>query len=107
MRLRYNAPPDMSELSASQNSETTWPPDLAEDRSLAGAMVGSNYQLIERIGVGGMGAVYRAQQIHPVRRLVAIKLIKLGIDTPHVVARFELERQALATLEHPGICRVY
>ena len=84
----------------------TWPPDLSEEHGLAGATLGGNYQLIERIGIGGMGVVYRAQQVHPVKRVVAIKLIKLGIDSPNVVARFEAERQALATLAHPGICRV-
>src|SRR5687767_5200982 len=97
----------MSESSAASPVITTWPPDLSEDRALAGAIIGQNYQLIERIGVGGMGVVYRAQQLQPVRRLVAIKLIKLGLDTPQIVARFESERQALASLEHPGICRVY
>jgi len=54
-----------------------------------------------------MGVVYRARQLRPVQRIVALKLIKLGIDTPQMVARFESERQSLAQLEHPGIARVY
>jgi serine/threonine protein kinase len=80
---------------------------LSAERSLSGGRIGGNYQLLEQIGAGGMGVVYRAQQDHPVNRTVAIKLIKLGIDTPQLVARFQSERQALASLEHPGISRVY
>src|SRR5436309_4963899 len=64
------------------------------------------YRLIERIGRGGGGAVYLAEQEEPVRRRVALKVIKLGMDTQSVVARFEAERQALAMMEHPNIARV-
>ncbi|MDX1962115.1 MAG: protein kinase [Pirellulales bacterium] len=64
------------------------------------------YQLLEQIGEGGMGSVWMAQQHHPVRRLVAIKLIKAGMDSKLVLARFEAERQALALMEHPNIARV-
>jgi serine/threonine protein kinase/tetratricopeptide (TPR) repeat protein len=71
----------------------------------AGALVGP-YQLIERIGEGGMGAVWLAQQTEPVKRLVAVKLIKAGMDSKQVVARFEAERQALALMDHPHIARV-
>src|SRR5262245_52091241 len=59
-----------------------------------GAMIGP-YKLLERIGEGGMGAVWMAQQQEPVRRLVAVKLIKAGMDSSQVIARFEAERQAL------------
>ncbi|HEX2862449.1 MAG TPA: serine/threonine-protein kinase, partial [Lacunisphaera sp.] len=70
-----------------------------------GARIGA-YQLLERIGEGGFGVVYRAAQEQPVRRTVALKIIKLGMDTRAVVARFEAERQALAMMDHPNIARV-
>jgi serine/threonine protein kinase/Flp pilus assembly protein TadD len=64
------------------------------------------YKLIEQIGEGGMGTVWMAQQTEPVKRLVALKLIKPGMDSKQVIARFEAERQALALMEHPNIARV-
>jgi eukaryotic-like serine/threonine-protein kinase len=64
------------------------------------------YKLLEKIGEGGFGIVYRAEQSEPVRRLVALKVIKLGMDTKSIVARFEAERQALALMDHPSIARV-
>ena len=64
------------------------------------------YKLLEKIGEGGFGIVYRAEQSEPVRRQLALKVIKLGMDTKSVVARFEAERQALALMDHPGIARV-
>ncbi|MEM1447586.1 MAG: serine/threonine-protein kinase [Planctomycetota bacterium] len=64
------------------------------------------YELVERIGEGGMGVVWAAEQREPVRRRVALKVIKLGMDTERVVARFEAERQALARMEHPHIAAV-
>ena len=64
------------------------------------------YRILERIGGGGMGEVYRAEQRSPIRREVAIKLIKLGMDTKLVIARFEAERQALALMDHPNIAKV-
>lgn len=65
------------------------------------------YRVIERLGAGGMGEVFRADQKAPIRRQVAIKLIKLGMDTKQVVARFEAERQALAMMDHPNIAKVF
>jgi len=65
------------------------------------------YRLVQRIGVGGMGEVWRAEQTTPFHRIVAIKLIKAGMDTRAVVARFETERQALALMEHPNIAKVF
>jgi eukaryotic-like serine/threonine-protein kinase len=65
------------------------------------------YKLIEEIGEGGMGTVYMAQQTEPVKRLVALKVIKLGMDSRSVIARFEAERQALALMDHPNIARVF
>jgi eukaryotic-like serine/threonine-protein kinase len=70
-----------------------------------GSMIG-RYKLLEKIGEGGMGVVYMAEQEQPVRRKVALKIIKLGMDTRQVVARFEAERQALAMMDHPNIARV-
>ncbi|HEY7087280.1 MAG TPA: protein kinase, partial [Tepidisphaeraceae bacterium] len=64
------------------------------------------YKLIKIIGEGGFGTVYLAEQEQPVRRRVALKIIKLGMDTQQVIARFEAERQALAMMEHPNIARV-
>ena len=71
----------------------------------AGTVIG-NYKLMEQIGEGGMGAVYVAQQEQPVRRKVALKIIKPGMDTQDVIARFQAERQALALMEHPNIAHV-
>jgi eukaryotic-like serine/threonine-protein kinase len=71
-----------------------------------GAVVSGRYKLLEVIGEGGMGTVYMAQQTEPVKRLVALKLIKSGMDSRQVIARFEAERQALALMDHPNIARV-
>lgn len=65
-----------------------------------------HYRLLQKIGEGGFGAVYMAEQEEPVRRRVALKIIKLGMDTKGVIARFEAERQALARMEHAGIAKV-
>ncbi len=70
-----------------------------------GSVIGP-YKLIEKIGEGGMGYVWMAQQTEPVKRLVAVKLIKAGMDSRQVIARFEAERQALALMDHPNIARV-
>src|SRR6266850_1507401 len=64
------------------------------------------YKLLEKLGEGGCGVVYVAEQTEPVRRRVALKVIKLGMDTKAVVARFEAERQALAMMDHPNIAKV-
>jgi len=65
------------------------------------------YKLLQQIGEGGCGVVYMAEQLEPVRRRVALKVIKLGMDTKHVIARFEAERQALALMDHPNIAKVF
>ena len=65
------------------------------------------YELLEQIGEGGFGIVYMAEQSEPVKRQVALKIIKLGMDTRQVVARFEAERQALALMDHPSIAKVH
>jgi hypothetical protein len=71
----------------------------------AGDRIG-RYKLLEKIGEGGCGVVYMAEQEEPVRRRVALKVIKLGMDTESVIARFEAERQALAMMDHPNIAKV-
>ena len=71
-----------------------------------GTVIG-RYRLLEKIGEGGMGEVWLAEQREPVRRRVALKLIKAGMDTSEVVARFESERQALALMDHPAIAKVF
>jgi len=65
------------------------------------------YKLLEQIGEGGCGMVFMAEQEEPIRRKVALKVIKLGMDTRQVIARFEAERQALALMDHPNIAKVY
>jgi eukaryotic-like serine/threonine-protein kinase len=71
-----------------------------------GAVIGP-YRLIRQLGEGGMGVVYQAQQIQPIRRDVALKIIKPGMDSKEVIARFESERQALALMDHANIARVF
>ena len=71
----------------------------------AGDRIG-RYKLLQQIGEGGCGVVYMAEQEEPVRRRVALKVIKLGMDTKNVIARFEAERQALALMDHPNIAKV-
>jgi serine/threonine protein kinase len=85
------------EVLASDGGETT--------DDAVGSTIGP-YKLRHRIGEGGYGVVYMAEQDEPVRRRVALKIIKLGMDTRSVIARFEAERQALAMMEHPNIARV-
>jgi serine/threonine protein kinase len=72
---------------------------------VAGTVIG-RYKLLEQLGEGGFGGVWAAEQREPVRRRVALKIIKLGMDTRQVVARFEAERQALAMMDHPNIAKV-
>ena len=79
-------------------------PEPAPDEHL-GTMIG-RYKLLQKIGEGGMGVVYMAEQEQPVHRKVALKIIKLGMDTRQVIARFEAERQALAMMAHPHIAKV-
>ena len=79
--------------------------ELADKDEFVGTRIGP-YKLLQRIGGGGCGVVYMAEQEKPVRRRAALKVIKLGMDTKSVVARFEAERQALALMDHPNIARV-
>jgi serine/threonine protein kinase/tetratricopeptide (TPR) repeat protein len=81
------------------------PGSVAEATEISGTMIGP-YKLLEQIGEGGFGVVYMAEQQQPVRRKVAVKVIKPGMDSRLVIARFEAERQALALMEHPNIAKV-
>jgi serine/threonine protein kinase len=78
----------------------------AKNISPEGMRFVDGYELLAEIGRGGMGVVYLAEQTRPIRRRVALKLIKLGMDTRQVIARFEAERQALALMEHPNVAKV-
>ena len=75
------------------------------DKGLSGETIGP-YKLLQEIGEGGFGVVYMAEQVSPVRRKVALKIIKPGMDSKQVVARFEAERQALAMMDHPNIAKI-
>lgn len=90
---------DPRETVLSIRSET--PPAEAPGKTIG------RYKLAERIGEGGFGVVYLAEQSTPVRRQVALKILKLGMDTEQVIARFEAERQVLAMMDHPNIARVF
>jgi serine/threonine protein kinase/Tfp pilus assembly protein PilF len=93
-------PPDASAVAATIKLDLP----VAEDEAV-GKTIG-RYKLLEKVGEGGCGVVYVAEQTEPVRRRVALKVIKLGMDTRQVVARFEAERQALAMMDHPNIAKV-
>jgi serine/threonine protein kinase/tetratricopeptide (TPR) repeat protein len=80
--------------------------DDGDSTAQVGAVIAGKYTLVEAIGEGGMGSVWRARQTEPVKRLVAVKLIKAGMDSKQVLARFEAERQALAVMDHPNIAKV-
>src|SRR5262249_13436073 len=101
-----SVPPDP--LSSSQETVATPPQEPAPLRPAHKhpEHIGP-FRILEKIGEGGMGIVYRAEQREPVRRIVALKVIKLGMDTKEVVARFEAERQALAMLAHPNVAKVF
>src|SRR5262245_7876959 len=90
---RVDARPDDAQAAAA-NAEAA----IAPERP--GTQI-SRYKLLEQIGEGGMGTIWMAEQREPVRRRVALKIIKLGMDTKQVIARFEAERQALALMDHP------
>ena len=79
-------------------------PDIPTEKP--GDRIG-RYKLLEQIGEGGCGVVYVAEQEEPVRRRLALKVIKLGMDTRQVIARFDAERQALAMMDHPNIAKIF
>ena len=94
---------ELNEPSQEPTAETAEAP--ASEAGMRGVRIGP-YKILREIGEGGFGAVYLAEQEQPVKRTVAIKVIKAGMDTRQVVARFEAERQALALMDHPHIARV-
>ena len=104
---------DPSRLTASHGPGEESPTRTSGDETLPasrGPTVGSrldNYRLLSRLGVGGMGEVWEAEQLEPIKRRVAIKIIKRGMDSSTIVNRFEAERQALAMMDHPSIAKVY
>ena len=93
----------LSEANPDPNATASCPPPAP----LVGPPLAGRYKLLEQIGDGGMGAVWMAEQREPVKRLVAVKLIKPGMDSIAVLTRFEAERQALALMDHPIIARIY
>src|SRR6266849_3077561 len=95
--------PVVAPVGQAADPPTLQPPLPVEEKP--GTMIG-RYKLLERIGEGGFGVVYVAEQRESVKRRVALKIIKLGMDTRQVVARFEAERQALALMDHPNIAKV-
>ncbi len=98
----------MSEHDRTEDASPTAPVTRTESsESLAPETTVGPYRLLQRLGEGGMGEVWLAEQREPIRRRVAIKVIKHGMDTRQVVARFEAERQALALMDHPAVARVY
>jgi eukaryotic-like serine/threonine-protein kinase len=90
---------------ATRANEKTLPP-MPMASEMPGLILAGKYKLLERIGEGGMGSVWLAQQSEPVKRKVAVKLIKLGMDSRQVLNRFDAERQALAMMDHPNIAKV-
>ena len=102
------APRDLVKSLMAEKNESETAPKSDDPATLLeglGTRIG-NYKLLQKIGEGGCGVVYMADQEKPIRRRVALKIIKLGMDTKSVIARFEAERQALALMDHPNIARV-
>src|SRR5262245_39912851 len=98
-----------AEFDAAEHNDRRVSPETLDEYSLVAERTGTiigQYRLMEPIGEGGFGLVFVAEQHHPVRRKVALKVIKPGMDTREVIARFEVERQALALMDHPIIARV-
>jgi serine/threonine protein kinase/tetratricopeptide (TPR) repeat protein len=128
VRAAQTVAPETQDMSGSSAPETSPPTEMAiagqqpdahrtrfeetppADRltaSVAGQVIAGRYTLVDVLGEGGMGTVYRAEQTQPVKRQVALKLIKVGMDSRAVLARFDAERQALALMDHPNIARVF
>jgi serine/threonine protein kinase len=97
-------PDSLSEPAAPGSATSAYDPPAGVE---AGTVIAGRYKLLEEIGEGGMGTVWMAEQTEPVQRRVAVKLIKPGMDSRQVVARFEAERQALALMDHPNIAKVF
>jgi serine/threonine protein kinase len=93
--------PSIAEGTAPQRKSTSSDPMIAND-----GWIGDRYRIIDKLGEGGFGLVYRAEQVKPIHRMVALKILKAGMDSSQIIGRFEAERQALALMEHPNIARV-
>lgn len=115
LEARSNAEPnkntqagaDVSSASPQPPRETL-PPNILDDGTIhVGDHVAGRYHILERLAVGGMGMVFVAEQRDPVRRRVALKVIKPGMDSQQIIARFALERQVLGLMDHPNIAKVY
>jgi eukaryotic-like serine/threonine-protein kinase len=104
-QLHHSAPPAVDQTQAFDPNSTS-DSNVDFGGSTANTKIGA-YRLIKPIGQGGMGSVWLAQQEKPIQRSVALKIIKAGMDTAEVIARFEAERQALALMNHPNIARVF
>ncbi len=109
LRARIETLLDAHERAGGFLKPVAFDPEVEPDRSPLtegpGTVIG-RFKLLEKIGEGGMAVVYMAEQTEPMRRKVALKIIKLGMDTRQVIARFEAERQALAMMDHPSIAKV-
>jgi serine/threonine protein kinase/tetratricopeptide (TPR) repeat protein len=101
----YEESGEFGDVGPKDNVPPTQGPKRREVRG-PGTRLG-NYKLLQQIGEGGFGVVYMAEQSEPVKRKVAVKVVKPGMDTREVIARFEAERQALALMDHPNIARVF
>jgi non-specific serine/threonine protein kinase/serine/threonine-protein kinase len=102
LQLAFTDPGDDAGLPPDESATTAIPSPSLEPGDRIGP-----YRLVQKLGEGGMGIVYHAEQEQPIRRRVALKLIKAGMDTAQVIARFESERQALALMDHTNIARVF
>ncbi len=111
LRVQANNPDFLEQpadlLAGTQDAAPDMPCTTARDEERPGTVLAGRYKLLEEIGAGGMGTVWMAQQTEPIKRLVAVKLIKAGMDSKSVVARFEAERHALALMDHPHIAKVH
>ena len=100
-----------NDRTAPEDASTDIEPTVLRDTRLSGQLISGQrigrYIIREILGEGGFAVVYLAEQTEPVRRRVALKVIKLGMDTKQVIARFEAERQALAMMDHPNVARVF
>ena len=99
----FDPPTDQTDASTVTPAVTT---EATAGIEKAGSLIAGRYKLLQQIGEGGMGTVWMAEQSEPVKRMVALKVIKAGMDSAQVVSRFEAERQALALMDHPNIARV-
>ena len=100
------APGEHLDAGTARNESDRGITESMDPREAAGTVI-DRYRLLQKIGEGGMGEVWLAEQKEPVRRRVALKLVKAGMNTREVIARFEYERQALALMDHPAIAKVF